>query len=71
MPEPRWQKSSYSGGPEGNCLYLATTPDGTIRLRESETPDTILGTDTRGLSRLLLHIKSRTSPSETGPKGSS
>ncbi|WP_149825795.1 DUF397 domain-containing protein [Streptomyces tailanensis] len=71
MPELTWQKSTFSGGPQGECLYLATTPDGTIRLRESDTPDTILGTDTRGLARLLLHIKSRTSPSEAGPAASS
>ncbi|MFE7837930.1 DUF397 domain-containing protein [Streptomyces sp. NPDC057474] len=60
MSELNWQKSSFSGGPESSCLYIATAPDRTIRLRESDTPDVILGTDTRGLSRLLLHIKSET-----------
>ncbi|MDQ1037727.1 hypothetical protein QFZ75_004143 [Streptomyces sp. V3I8] len=26
MPELSWQKSSFSGGPQGNCLYIATAP---------------------------------------------
>ncbi|WP_031478761.1 DUF397 domain-containing protein [Streptomyces bicolor] len=58
MPELHWQKSSYSGGPEGNCLYLASTADGTIRLRESDTPDVILATAPEGLAALLQTLKS-------------
>ncbi|WP_405931637.1 DUF397 domain-containing protein [Streptomyces sp. NBC_00827] len=61
MPELHWQKSSFSGGPEGNCLNIATAPDGTLRLRESDTPDDILHTAPRGLAALLRHIK-RTDP---------
>ncbi|MFG2130840.1 DUF397 domain-containing protein [Streptomyces sp. NPDC048751] len=57
MPELHWQKSSYSGAPEGNCLYLAPTPDGTIRLRESDAPDVILTTARDGLAALLHHLK--------------
>ena len=57
MPEPHWQKSSYSGGPEGNCLYVATTPDKTIRLRESDTPNVTLTTAPEGLAALLRHLK--------------
>ncbi|MEV2210971.1 DUF397 domain-containing protein [Streptomyces sp. NPDC050997] len=57
MSEPHWQKSSYSGGPEGNCLYLAPTPDGTIRLRESDTPDVILTAAPEGLAALLRSLK--------------
>ncbi|MDX3248272.1 DUF397 domain-containing protein [Streptomyces sp. ME18-1-4] len=57
MPELQWQKSSYSGGPEGNCLYLAPSPDGTIRLRESDTPDVILSTTQETLTSLLRHLK--------------
>ncbi|MGW6021132.1 DUF397 domain-containing protein [Streptomyces sp. NPDC055099] len=53
MPELHWQKSSFSGGPEGECLYVATAPDGTIRLRESDTPETILTTAPRTLAALL------------------
>ena len=58
MPEPQWQKSTFSGGPEGECLYVATTPDRTIRLRESDTPDVILATAPEGLAALLRHLKS-------------
>jgi len=58
MPELHWQKSSYSGGPEGNCLYVAPAPDKTIRLRESDTPDVILATAPEGLAALLRHLKS-------------
>jgi len=58
MPELHWQKSSYSGGPEGNCLYVAPAPDGTIRLRESDTPDVILATAPEGLAALLRHLTS-------------
>ncbi|MEV1065469.1 DUF397 domain-containing protein [Streptomyces sp. NPDC050263] len=57
MPELRWQKSTFSGGPESNCLYLAPTPDGMIRLRESDTPDTILSTAPETLAALLEHAK--------------
>ncbi|MDH6629984.1 hypothetical protein M2271_007834, partial [Streptomyces sp. LBL] len=49
MPDLHWQKSSYSGGPEGNCLYLATTPRGTIRLRESDAPHVVLTAAPEGL----------------------
>ncbi|SEQ66637.1 protein of unknown function [Streptomyces sp. yr375] len=58
MPEQaRWQKSSFSGGPQGECLYLAPTPQGTIRLRESDTPDVILATTREALTALLRHAK--------------
>lgn len=59
MPELNWQKSTFSGGPEGDCLYVATAPDGTIRLRESDTPDTILATAPAGLATLLQYLKDR------------
>jgi len=59
MPHLDWQKSSFSGGAEGNCLFIATTPDGTIRLRESDEPHTVITTAPQGLTALLRHIKSR------------
>ncbi|SHI12730.1 DUF397 domain-containing protein [Streptomyces sp. 3214.6] len=60
MPEQlTWQKSSFSGGPQGECLYLAPTPDGTIRLRESDTPDVILSTTQETLAGLLHHLRGR------------
>ncbi|WP_262061320.1 DUF397 domain-containing protein [Streptomyces sp. STR69] len=57
MTELAWQKSTFSGGPEGECLYVATAPDKTIRLRESDTPDVVLATGPEGLAALLLGIK--------------
>ncbi|MCX4699313.1 DUF397 domain-containing protein [Streptomyces sp. NBC_01352] len=38
----QWQKSTYSGGAEGNeCVELARTND-SLLLRESDDPDRIL-----------------------------
>ncbi|WP_406494288.1 DUF397 domain-containing protein [Streptomyces sp. NBC_01604] len=56
MDELTWQKSTFSGGPEGECLYVATAPDGTIRLRESDTPDVILTTAPAGLAALIKYV---------------
>ncbi|KOU62191.1 hypothetical protein ADK57_25350 [Streptomyces sp. MMG1533] len=56
MPELTWQKSTFSGGPQGECLYLATAPDGTIRLRESDTPHVILTTAPAGLAALIRYV---------------
>ncbi|MEV0641856.1 DUF397 domain-containing protein [Streptomyces sp. NPDC050619] len=56
MPELHWQKSSFSGAPDQNCLNVATAPDKTIRLRESDTPDIILTTAPAQLAALLQHI---------------
>ncbi|MEU5023215.1 DUF397 domain-containing protein [Streptomyces milbemycinicus] len=51
-----WQKSSYSG--EGNaCLYISSTDDATIRLRESDDPDTILTTTPTTLRALIRSAK--------------
>ncbi|WP_200307845.1 DUF397 domain-containing protein [Streptomyces adelaidensis] len=58
MPELNWQKSSFSGGPESSCLYIAPAPDGTLRLRESDEPHVILATAPDGLAALLRHVKS-------------
>ncbi|MPY64929.1 DUF397 domain-containing protein, partial [Streptomyces spongiae] len=41
MHELTWQKSTHSAE-AANCLYVAATPTGTIRLRESDEPHTIL-----------------------------
>ncbi|MEV6587760.1 DUF397 domain-containing protein [Streptomyces acidicola] len=52
MSTLHWQKSSYSS--EGNnCLELATAPDGTIHLRESDEPIVILTMQAPGLASLL------------------
>ncbi|MEV2234705.1 DUF397 domain-containing protein [Streptomyces phaeochromogenes] len=60
MSELHWQKSSFSGAPDQNCLYIATAPDGTLRLRESDTPGVILATAPQGLAGLLHHLRTRT-----------
>ncbi|MGW0846457.1 DUF397 domain-containing protein [Streptomyces sp. NPDC002787] len=53
-----WQKSTFSGGAEGNaCVELSAAPSH-IRLRESETPATHLRTTPTPLAGLLRHIKS-------------
>ena len=57
MTELHSQKSTFSGGPESNCVYVAPTPDGTIRLRESDTPDAVLATTPETLADLLHHLK--------------
>ncbi|WP_406086496.1 DUF397 domain-containing protein [Kitasatospora purpeofusca] len=43
MAAPIWQKSSFSGDAE-NCVYLAATADGGIRIRESDEPDVVVTT---------------------------
>ncbi|MEU6765255.1 DUF397 domain-containing protein [Streptomyces sp. NPDC046853] len=65
MPRLNWQKSSFSGGPEGECLYIATAPDGTIRLRESDAPDTVLSTAPGPLAALLESLSSTARPRRT------
>ncbi|MFC9287758.1 DUF397 domain-containing protein [Streptomyces sp. NPDC057052] len=52
-----WQKSTYSGGAEGNaCVELAASP-GAIHLRESDTPAVHLTTTPTALARLLEGIR--------------
>ncbi|WP_434596272.1 DUF397 domain-containing protein [Streptomyces sp. A5-4] len=57
MSELHWQKSSFSVGEGGNCLNLATAPDGTIRLRESDNPEEIISTTPIRLKELIRTIK--------------
>lgn len=53
----QWQKSSFSGGGEGNdCIELASTPT-IIHLRESDTPNTAVTTTLTPLTHLLHGIK--------------
>lgn len=54
-----WQKSSYSGSGDNNCVELAAS-DTTLALRESDTPTTVLHTDHPQLNALLRHIKTTT-----------
>ena len=51
-----WQKSSYSA--QGNaCLYVSSPDHATIRLRESDEPDTILTTTPTALRALIRSAK--------------
>ncbi|MEU0807927.1 DUF397 domain-containing protein [Streptomyces sp. NPDC005970] len=51
-----WQKSSYSA--QGNaCLYVSSTDDATVRLRESDEPDTVLTTTPAALRALIRSAK--------------
>ena len=58
MHEPAWQKSSFSED-QANCIYLTTAPDGTIRLRESDDPRTLLTTAPESLAALLDNLRQR------------
>ncbi|MCF4140409.1 DUF397 domain-containing protein [Streptomyces sp. Tue 6430] len=58
MPELTWQKSTYSAE-AANCLHVATSPSGTVHLRESDDPDTVLTTTPIGLRSLISDLKGR------------
>jgi hypothetical protein len=52
-----WQKSSFSGGGDGNsCVELAASGSA-IRLRESDDPATELSTTPARLALLLRSVK--------------
>ncbi|MEV1022294.1 DUF397 domain-containing protein [Streptomyces sp. NPDC050264] len=54
-----WQKSSFSGGGDGNnCLELAAA-SGAIRLRESDEPGVELATGTAPLANLIRVLKAQ------------
>jgi hypothetical protein len=55
--QPTWQKSTYSEE-ASSCVYVATTPTGTILLRESDAPETILPTGTPQLAALISALRS-------------
>ncbi|MFF8973203.1 DUF397 domain-containing protein [Streptomyces sp. NPDC014995] len=53
-----WQKSTFSGGAEGNaCVELAASPNA-VHLREGDTPATHLTTTPTALAHLLAGIRS-------------
>ncbi|MFJ4621433.1 DUF397 domain-containing protein [Streptomyces sp. NPDC088812] len=53
----QWQKSTFSGGGEGNtCVELAAST-GTLHLRESDTAATHLSTTPTALAHLLAGIR--------------
>ncbi|WP_329121397.1 DUF397 domain-containing protein [Streptomyces sp. NBC_01465] len=53
----RWQKSSFSGGAEGNeCVEVAASADA-VHLRESDDPTRTLTLTPRSLAALLDRIR--------------
>jgi uncharacterized protein DUF397 len=55
--DTNWQKSSFSGGGDGNnCLELSAAPTGPA-FRESDTPAVVLTTTGARLEALLSAIK--------------
>jgi len=53
----QWQKSSFSGGGDGDeCVELAHQDD-VLLLRESDQPDRILPVSREGLAALLRGIR--------------
>ncbi|MCX5526631.1 DUF397 domain-containing protein [Streptomyces bobili] len=55
MQTLHWQKSTYSGD-SSNCVYVAASTTGTIRLRESDEPDIIVTTTTQSLHALIRSL---------------
>ncbi|MGW2224687.1 DUF397 domain-containing protein [Streptomyces formicae] len=56
MTELAWQKSTYSQE-ASSCVNIATAPDGTIRLRESDEPEVVLSTTRTQLGTLIRSVK--------------
>ncbi|WP_033322059.1 DUF397 domain-containing protein [Streptomyces yerevanensis] len=53
---PVWQKSSFSGGDDdADCVELAAR-QGTLLLRESDEPGTVIATSGTGLAALIRHL---------------
>lgn len=54
---PRWQRSTFSGGGEGNtCVELASMATHLVCLRESDTPTTVIATTRTPVAHLLHAI---------------
>ncbi|MGI5376968.1 DUF397 domain-containing protein [Streptomyces sp. CA-251387] len=53
---PVWQKSSFSGDAEADCVELASL-QGSFLLRESDEPDTMITTTPTGLAALIRHLR--------------
>lgn len=60
----QWQKSSFSGGADGNeCVELSAVRNA-ILLRESDDPARILPVTRPGAAALLRHLSSPARPGE-------
>ncbi|MFF2950369.1 DUF397 domain-containing protein [Kitasatospora sp. NPDC057965] len=56
MAAHTWQKSSFSGD-AANCIYLAGTPEGVVKIRESDDPDVVITTTPDRLRAFIGGIK--------------
>ncbi|MEO3976241.1 DUF397 domain-containing protein [Streptomyces sp. CAU 1734] len=56
MSDYSWQKSSYSGT-AANCIHIAADEDGSIKLHESDDPDTVVTTTPEKLRAFILGVK--------------
>ncbi|MCP3819555.1 DUF397 domain-containing protein [Streptomyces sp. A3M-1-3] len=57
MSQLDWQKSSFSGGGDGECVELAAGSRTRVHLRESDRPAQVAITTPTALSALLTAIK--------------
>ncbi|MFD3514097.1 DUF397 domain-containing protein [Streptomyces sp. NPDC058657] len=57
MPELKWLKSSFSEASGNACVEVATTPHGTLALRESEQPAAVLVTRQDSFGALVRGVK--------------
>jgi hypothetical protein len=55
MPELHWQKSSFSGSGQNDCLEVAG--GGALHMRESDEPAKVLAPSPGALRGLLAHLK--------------
>ncbi|MFC0600654.1 DUF397 domain-containing protein [Streptomyces palmae] len=52
-----WRKSSFSGGGGENCVEVAQGQDGSVALRESDEPGTVITTTRGKLAAFILGVK--------------
>lgn len=57
LPQITWQKSSFSGAGDEDCVELAHNGPHLL-LRESDDPDTVIATPPAGLDALVRWQKS-------------
>lgn len=57
MSQNAWRKSSFSGGGDSDdCVELCAV-QGSVHLRESDDPDTVLTTTVPELAALIRHVR--------------
>ncbi|MDQ1029059.1 hypothetical protein QF035_006641 [Streptomyces umbrinus] len=59
--EPTWQKSTHSEE-ASSCVYVATPSPGTILLRESDDPESVLTTGAPQLAALISTLRTSHKP---------